>query len=221
MNPTQFGLVSSIYTLGGLIGALTSGMLASGSLTTNPVHSTGYTGHLFSKLPSPPSGRLAQMRLTTLFFVLGPLFESLAPAIWVLVIGRFLSGLGAGAAIVVVPIYISETAPPREKGLFGALTQVMVNVGIVLAQLLGYFLSYANMWRVVFAVAGAVGVVQFLGLCFVPESPKWLAERGRVGTAKRVLGRVRGKGVDVEEEMNGWEIGGEERGTLATFDAWY
>ena len=131
-------------------------------------------------------------------------------------IGRFISGLGSGAALVVVPIYIAETAPPNEKGLFGALTQVMTNVGIVLAQLLGYFLSYGNMWRVVFAVAGAIGLVQALGLIFVPESPKWLAERGQVEKARRILRRVRGRRVNIEEEMNGWEVGGEERGMSAT-----
>lgn len=218
MNSTQFGLVSSIYTLGGLIGALVIGMLAS-----NPSNSskgtppkTSRAGSLFSKLSSPPSGRLGQMRLITLLFILGPVFEALAPGIWVLVMGRFISGLGSGAALVVVPIYLAETAPPNEKGLFGALTQVMTNVGIVSAQLLGYFLSYGNMWRVVFAVAGGIGVVQILGLCFVPESPKWLAEKGQVDEARRILKRVRGRGVDIEEEMKEWEVGGEERGMLST-----
>lgn len=216
MNSTRFGLVSSIYTLGGLIGALVIGVLASNPSSKGALPQASRAGSLLSKLPSPPSGRLAQMRWITLFFVLGPLLESLAPAVWVLVMGRFISGLGSGAALVVVPIYISETAPPSKKGLFGALTQVTTNVGIVLAQLLGYFLSYGNMWRVVFAVAGAIGVVQALGLCFVPESPKWLAERGQVDKARRILKRVRGKNVNVEEEMSGWEMGTEERGMLTT-----
>ncbi|KAA6412724.1 MAG: MFS glucose [Lasallia pustulata] len=207
MNPTLFGLVSSIYTLGGLIGALSIGLLAGNFASPGPRANAGYLRSLTSKLPSPPSGRLAQMRLTTLCFVLGPLAEALAPSIWSLAIGRFISGIGSGAALVVVPIYISEVAPPSRKGLFGALTQVMTNVGILLAQVLGYFLSYGNMWRVVFAVAGAVGVAQALGLFFVPESPKWLAERGQVEKAKRILRRVRGRGVDVEEEVSGWDVG--------------
>lgn len=216
MNPTLFGLVSSIYTLGGLIGALSIGLLAGNFASPGPRANAGYLRSLTSKLPSPPSGRLAQMRLTTLCFVLGPLAEALAPSIWLLAIGRFISGIGSGAALVVVPIYISEVAPPSRKGLFGALTQVMTNVGILLAQVLGYFLSYGNMWRVVFAVAGAVGVAQALGLFFVPESPKWLAERGQVEKAKRILRRVRGRGVDVEEEVSGWDVGGQEQGVLPT-----
>lgn len=223
MNSTQFGLVSSMYTVGGLIGALVIGMLASSlpNSSKGTLAKTNRAGSLFSRLPSPPSGRLSQMRLITLFFILGPVFEALAPQIWVLVLGRFISGLGSGATLVVVPIYLAETAPPSEKGLFGALTQVMTNVGIVVTQLLGYFLSYGNMWRVVFAVAGGIGVVQSLGLWFVPESPKWLAERGQVDKARRILKRVRGRGVNIEEEMGGWELGGEETGMLSTFQGWH
>ena len=100
MNLTQFGLVSSIYTLGGLLGALSAGTC------------------------STKFGRLVTMRLIAIFFILGPAFESLANSFAVISVGRFLSGLGAGGAIVVVPIYIAEVAPPKEKGLFGALTQV-------------------------------------------------------------------------------------------------
>ncbi|GME57850.1 mfs glucose transporter [Neofusicoccum parvum] len=136
MDPAEWGLISSIFTLGGLIGALSAG----------PVSSR--------------YGRLRCMHLTTIFFVIGPVFEALSPHIGVLAFGRFVSGIGAGAAVVVVPIYISEIAPPAERGFFGAFTQIMCNVGILLAQLLGYFLSHDSMWRIILAAGGVVGLVQ-------------------------------------------------------------
>lgn len=182
MNTDQFAVVSSIYTLGGLLGALSAGSFCN------------------------KHGRLRAMRLTTLFFVLGPLFESLAVNIALLCLGRFLSGIGAGAAVVVVPIYISEIAPPKEKGLFGALTQVMINLGILIAQLLGYFLSRGNMWRIILAIAGGIGVVQLLGLSFVPESPKWLAEHHSPERARAILRRIRGHKVNIDEEVKAWNI---------------
>ena len=115
------------------------------------------------------------MRLMTLFFVIGPAFEALAASIGVMCVGRLISGIGAGAAVVVVPIYISEIAPPKEKGLFGALTQIMINVGILLAQLLGYFLSKGNLWRIILAVSGFIGILQFLGeYAFTPKRLPWL-----------------------------------------------
>ncbi|KAI9846536.1 MAG: hypothetical protein M1837_003957 [Sclerophora amabilis] len=182
MTPAQFGLVSSIFTLGGLIGALAAGPC-----------STKY-------------GRLLTMRFTTIFFTVGPLFEALAPNIPTMSIGRFLSGLGAGAAIVVVPIYISEIAPPKEKGLFGALTQVMINLGILLAQSLGYFLSRDQLWRVILAVGGCIGFSQLLGLLGVVESPKWSAAHGKPQTAKRNLKKIRGTFVNIEDEVDDWNV---------------
>ncbi|EAW21169.1 putative MFS glucose transporter [Aspergillus fischeri NRRL 181] len=181
MNPSQFGLVSSIYTLGGLLGALLAG----------PV--------------STKHGRLFALRATTIFFILGPAAETFAPSIPILSVGRLLSGVGAGAAIVVGPIYISEIAPPNAKGFFGAFTQIMTNVGILFTQTLGYFFSKGDQWRAILAVAGLLGGSELLGLFFVPESPTWLAEHQQANLARHVLQRIRGKDADIEEEIEGWK----------------
>jgi MFS family permease len=180
MTPSQFGLVSSIYTLGGFLGALLAGPVA-----------TKY-------------GRLLALRATTVFFILGPVGETLASNIPIMSIGRLLAGVGAGAAIVVGPIYISEIAPPNARGFFGAFTQVMTNVGILLSQTLGYFLSVGGMWRIILAVAGITGSLELLGLFFVPESPVWLAEHQKGNLARNVLQRIRGKGTDIQAEVETW-----------------
>lgn len=180
MNPSQFGLVSSIYTLGGLVGALLAG----------PV-STSY-------------GRRLALRATTIFFILGPIAQTLAPGIPLLALGRFLSGVGSGAAIVVGPIYVSEIAPPESRGLLGFCTQIMTNVGILLTQVLGYFWSHDSWWRLIFAVAGVIGVLELLGLFLVPESPAWLAEHCGVSQARPILQRIRGQDADISAEVEGW-----------------
>lgn len=171
-----------MYTLGGLLGALAAGPLCN------------------------KYGRLLTMRLTTIFFVIGPVFESAAPNIGLLAFGRVLSGVASGSAVVVVPIYISEVAPPKEKGLFGALTQIMVNMGIVIAQILGYFLSKDGLWRIILAVAGGIGLFQLLALSLVPESPKWLAEHRNPQHARHVLRKMRGRKADLDEEVKAWNI---------------
>ncbi len=182
MNTDQFAVVSSMFTLGGLLGALAAGPLCN------------------------KFGRLLTMRLTTISFIIGPIFESAAPSISMLAFGRVLSGLGAGAATVVVPIYISEVAPPKEKGLFGALTQIMVNLGIVIAQVLGYFLSKDNSWRIILAAAGGIGVFQLFALSLVPESPKWLAEHRNPQHARHILQKMRGRKADLDEEVKAWNV---------------
>lgn len=184
MTPTEWGIVGSMYTLGGLIGALSAGPVAS------------------------KYGRLRTMQLTTIFFTIGPIFEALSPNIGVMAFGRLLSGVGAGAAVVIVPLYISEIAPPAQRGFFGAFTQIMCNVGILFTQLLGYFLSHDSYWRYILAVGGLVGIAQGLGLLLSVESPKYLAERGNITLAKKTLRRIRGDEADIDSEVSDWGLAG-------------
>lgn len=153
-------------------------------------------------------GRKITMQITTIFFIIGPAFEALSPNIGVMSFGRLLSGVGAGATVVVVPIYISEIAPPAEKGFFGAFTQIMCNVGILVAQLLGYFLSHGQYWRIILAAGGVIGVAQSLGLLLSVDSPKYIADQGNGTQAKRVLRKIRGESSDIDEEVSGWQQDG-------------
>ncbi|KAL6158194.1 GTP cyclohydrolase II [Exserohilum turcicum] len=182
MSPTEWGVVGSLYTLGGLIGALSAGPLAGNY------------------------GRLRAMQMSTIFFALGPVFEALSPNIAVMAFGRLLSGVGAGAAVVIVPLYISEIAPPAEKGFFGAFTQIGCNVGILITQLLGYFLSHDSYWRLILAIGGIIGAVQGVGLLVSVESPKYIAEQGNVSLAKKTLRKIRGEHADIEDEMKDWGV---------------
>ncbi|KAJ4376073.1 Bifunctional purine biosynthesis protein PurH [Neocucurbitaria cava] len=184
MTPTEWGVVGSMYTLGGLIGALSAAPLAG------------------------RYGRLRAMLITTIFFAVGPLFEALSPNIGVMAFGRLVSGVGAGASVVIVPLYISEIAPPAEKGFFGAFTQIMCNVGILITQLLGYFLSHDSYWRIILAIGGVIGVVQAAGLLLSVESPKYLAEQGNISLAKKTLRKIRGEDADIDDEMNSWGVAG-------------
>ncbi|KAK5086822.1 Bifunctional purine biosynthesis protein PurH [Lithohypha guttulata] len=182
MSAAEFGLVQSIFTLGGLIGALAAGPVSS------------------------KRGRLFTMRINTIPVVLGPFIEALAPNVALLSIGRLLSGVGAGAGLVVVPIYISEIAPSASKGFYGSFTQIMTNCGIFITQLIGYFLSHDSMWRVILGVAGVIGIMHTCQLFFAVESPKWLAERGRRKESREALSKIRGTEDGLDEEIRSWGI---------------
>ncbi|KAI1322131.1 general substrate transporter [Xylariaceae sp. FL0255] len=181
MDDAQFAVVSSMYTLGGLFGALASGPISSAK------------------------GRLFAMRLTGIFFLVGSIVVTLGTSVAVMSIGRVFSGVGAGAATVIVPIYISEVAPPAERGTFGAMTQVSINVGILGTQTLGYFLSYGSAWRWILGAGVIVAGVQILGLMVIPESPAWLATHKNVALARRTLQRIRGKNANIETETALWD----------------
>nr|POF20105.1 putative metabolite transport protein [Quercus suber] len=183
MDATQFGLVSSFFTLGGLVGALGGGPVTSAY------------------------GRLRAMIIASLFAAVGPFLEALSPNIGTLTVGRFISGVGAGAATVIVPIYISEIAPPGQKGFWGTFTQVMINFGILITQFMGLFLSKGQLWRVILGTGGAIALVQTVTLVLGgTESPKYLADNGKPTRAKMVLRAIRGHEANIDEEVEGWGI---------------
>lgn len=194
MSEAAFATVSSAFTVGGLLGALGAG----------PVSST--------------RGRLVAMRLTALLYIGGAAIETVSGSIFVMALGRLISGIGAGASTVVVPLYISEIAPPAARGLFGFMTQISINIGILGVQILGYFLSYGNAWRWILAIGVCVATAQAIGLFLVPESPTWLAAHGNVPKAKRTLQRIRGSHYDIAEETQAWnpdeQDGSEEEALL-------
>jgi sugar porter (SP) family MFS transporter len=181
MSDAAFSTVAAVYTVGGLLGALAAGPLAS------------------------RRGRVLTMRATAACFLLGAGIESLAASPLVMGLGRLVAGIGAGASTVVVPLYISEVAPPAERGLFGAMTQVSINVGILGSQTLGFFLSYGAAWRWILGIGFFISVGQTLGLLAVPESPAWLAAHGKGSKARKILQRIRGSGFDITDEAHGWD----------------
>jgi MFS family permease len=176
MATSVFAFVSSVYTLGGLVGALSGGPAAT-SL-----------------------GRVPAMRVTSGFAVAGSVLEALAPHWAVLALGRVLTGIAAGASTVVVPLYISEIAPPRSRGLYGVMTQLSINLGIVISQTIGYFASHGGAWRWILIAGLAIAVGHALGLGLAVESPAWLAANGRKDEARAVLRRLRGDAANLHAE---------------------
>lgn len=177
MEAAEFALVSSIYTLGGFLGALSAGPLSS------------------------RKGRKLALRLTSPFFLVGSILEAATPNIPTLALGRFLSGVGAGISIVVGPVYVSEISPPSLRGTLGASTQIMTNVGILITQVLGYFFSYESMWRGVLGSGAIVAVLHFLGLLALVESHEWLGANGHESEAMKVLDRIRSGKLSPEEAL--------------------
>ena len=178
MSAPLWGMVQSIFTIGGLFGSLVAGPIA--------------TRH----------GRRPAMLALTFALALGSVIEATAYSIFSIAVGRFASGIGAGAATVVCPIFISEVSPPEKRGLFGAFSQVMINAGILVAQALGYFFSHGSSWRIILAFPGLASFVTLVALFFAPETPTWLAENGKQRLARHVLHQTRGADADAREELN-------------------
>ena len=100
---------------------------------------------------------------------------SIAQTILHLELGRFLCGLGAGVSVVVVPLYLNEISPVAQRGQFGFMSQLAINLGILLAQTCGLFFSDYGDWRYIFAIGAGLAALNAILVLATPESPKWLA----------------------------------------------
>lgn len=150
-------------------------------------------------------GRRALLIVTALIFGLGAVLCALAASPNSLVIGRVIVGLGIGLSSGTVPVYISEVAPPDARGWTVSIFQLAITLGILLAYLVDYAFSSIQGWRWMFGLAVLPAGIFALGMMFLPESPRWLAKRGRLNAARAILSRSRGAS-EVDAELREIEL---------------
>ncbi len=137
-------------------------------------------------------GRRTTLLGVTVLYALATAASAIAPATGFLIGARFFLGVAIGISSLVVPTYIAEMSPPKNRGALVSLHQFMVTVGILIAYLVGYGLAgEASGWRWMIGVAIAPAVLMFLGVLILPESPRWLVANGEQERARRVLARTR------------------------------
>ena len=126
-------------------------------------------------------GRYRTMILTMGLTALGSFGDAFSVNVPMLVVFRFITGIGLGADLNLVSVYVSEFAPPNIRGKITVFTFMIGILGQSVTPLIGYYLvpSSAFGCRYLFIIGGAIAVVA-LGLRFeLPESPRWLAIRKR------------------------------------------
>lgn len=122
-----------------------------------------------------------------------------------LVFGRIIVGLGIGIASLTTPVYIAEMALPRMRGRLVTINALLVTVGQFTAGMVDGALDEIapNLgWRYMLGLAAVPSLIMMWGFQRLPESPRWLANKGRIQDAARVLNRFRETDEDAEIEMN-------------------
>ncbi|CAH9088635.1 unnamed protein product [Cuscuta epithymum] len=97
-----------------------------------------------------------------------------------------------------VPVYIAEISPEDIRGVLVATVQLFITLGIMLAYLLGLFLP----WRVIAVIGMIPCTILIPGLFFIPESPRWLANVGKINDFETSLQVLRGFDTDISSEVN-------------------
>ncbi|SEW28033.1 sugar porter family MFS transporter [Natrinema salifodinae] len=136
-------------------------------------------------------GRRRLILVGAVIFFVGSLIMAIAPTAEVLIIGRIIDGIGVGFASVVGPLYISEIAPPKIRGSLVSLNQLTITSGILIAYLVNYAFSAGGEWRWMLGLGMVPAAVLFVGMLFMPASPRWLYEQGRETDAREVLSKTR------------------------------
>src|SRR6266436_3264747 len=110
------------------------------------------------------------------------------------VIARILGGVAIGMASTLSPLYIAEISPARSRGLLVCLNQLAIVTGILLSYSVNYLLTGhgPSNWRWMFASAAIPSICFLITLLFIPESPRWLVQKGREPEAEHFLSRIVG-----------------------------
>lgn len=175
-NELQLGWGVSSLLVGAIIGAFGSGVL------------------------SDIYGRMKVLIFVALFFALSCTFTAFATSSAIFITARVFGGLAVGAASVLSPMYVAEVAPPKNRGMLVAIYQLAIVLGILCSYTINYGLhSIDNNWRWMFATGILPSVLFFVGLFFIPESPRWLYKAGRKNESLKVLTRISGESLAKNE----------------------
>lgn len=167
LNALSKGFVTGAIMIGCLIGALVGGRLSD----------------RFGRKPMLLSSAV-------LLAVAAAGCSLLSRSVAALVIFRFAAGLGVGVLSAVIPTYISEISPARLRGTFVSFYQLFVVIGILAAYAANYgFAKLDNNWHFMLGLPLVFAVFDALLLLSLPESPRWLVQRGRIDDAKRSIAR--------------------------------
>jgi len=109
-------------------------------------------------------------------------------------VARLVGGVAIGIASTLSPLYIAEISPAQKRGLLVSLNQLAIVTGILLSYSVNYLLTGAGPanWRWMFASAALPSMAFLLTLLFIPESPRWLMQKGREQEAKHLLAQMVG-----------------------------
>ncbi|CEF86811.1 hypothetical protein FGSG_04700 [Fusarium graminearum PH-1] len=164
------GLMTAMITLGAFIGAINQGWIADWI------------------------SRKRSLMVAVVIFTVGSTLQTAAINYAMLVVGRFIGGIGIGQLSMVVPLYISEISPPEIRGSLLVFEQLSIVIGIVVA----FWITYGTKgisnhwsWQLPFLLQILPGLLLGFGAIFLPYSPRWLASKDREEEALLNLAKLR------------------------------
>ncbi|KAI1819108.1 high-affinity glucose transporter [Xylaria intraflava] len=156
-----------------------------------------WLGALFSGWISDFLGRKTSIQVGAIIWIIGSVIVAASVNVPMLIFGRIINGFSVGICSAQVPVYISEISPPSKRGRLIGMQQWAITWGIAIMFFICYGCSFIQgdaAFRLPWGLQAIPAVLLYLGLCVLPESPRWLAKKDRWEQAREVLVLVHGKG---------------------------
>lgn len=182
LSNQQFGIITAIFSIGGLCGSLVAGRFAD------------------------KYGRLKIAILANVINFVSSLIMFSSNRFRQLFMGRIGVGFACGLNIVITPLYINEIAPTSLRGSLGTMNQFCINLGILLTQSVAIKYATINHWRNILFIGSILSVVNIIGWFTICESPRWLLSKNQFNSAYFSLSYIRE--ISIEEakmEIEGWQ----------------
>lgn len=162
-------------------------------------------GSILAGRPGDRYGSRRLLAVLAVFYLAAGIGCAVAPDLWTFLLFRFLCGLAIGGSSVLAPVYIAEVAPPARRGALVGLFQLNIVVGILLAYLSNAILGALDLgpdtWRWKLGVSAGPALLLLVLLARVPDSPIWLATRGRTDDARKAFARLGRDGGAIDHEL--------------------
>ncbi|EHA8591005.1 sugar transport protein MST6-like [Cocos nucifera] len=171
---------------------------------TSSLYLAALIASFFASTMTRVFGRRLSMFVSGIVVLVGAAVNGAADNVFMLILGRILVGAGVGFANQSVPVYLSEMAPARLRGMLNIGFQLMITIGIFIANFINY--GTANIsggwgWRISLALVAIPAIVITLGSLFLPDTPNSLVERGHKEKAKVILSKIRGTN-EIQDEYD-------------------
>jgi len=145
-------------------------------------------------------GRTKAMLLAAIGYVVFAVLSATALSLPLLLTARLLLGVAIGVSVVVVPVFVAESAPARVRGSLLVAYQLGAVVGIIVGYLVAYLLADSHSWRWMLGLAAAPAVLMTLLLLRMPDTPRWYVLKGQVDKARQSLSSTESES-DAENEL--------------------
>lgn len=154
-------------------------------------------GAMFSGRLADIVGRKKVILASAVIFAIGAIWSGISPTAMMLVFARFFIGIAIGVSSFAVPLYIAEISPTKTRGTLVSMFQLLITIGIMVSYLSDSAFAvpdgdpaYTTCWRPMFYVGVFPAIIMFIGMIFLPETPRWLISKGHDERCRQVLEKV-------------------------------